>query len=74
MNTDLGVGVCDAGGLSSSALWNCLCSGSESELCGALNLQRLDSLWSAMVSFLSRRQRLVFYKSDDIFNPVVVVF
>ena len=49
MNTDLGVGGCDAGGLSSSALWNCSCLGSESELCGALNLQWLNSPWAAVV-------------------------
>jgi len=48
VNTDVGVCVCDAGGLSLSALWNCslpevasVCSGSgsESELSGALKLQ-----------------------------------
>ena len=53
MNTDVGLevtGVGDAGGLSSSVLWKCsspevvsVHSGSESELCGALKLQQLDS-------------------------------
>jgi len=46
------VSVCDAGGLSLSVLWNCSLPGvasvhsglgSESELSGALKLQRLDS-------------------------------
>ena len=48
MNADVGVCVCDVGGLSSSVLWNCSLpevvsvrsgSGSESELSGALKLQ-----------------------------------
>ena len=31
----------------------------------------LDQPW---FPFLGRRQRLVFYESNDVFNPVVVVF
>ena len=85
MGVDVPVAGSNAGGLiPSSALLYCSsldvavsclgCSGSESELSGALILQLLDSLSLAVVGLCCRRQKCAFYKSDDVFNLFVIFF